>query len=120
MCEKPNPAAYTDCPAGYHIRPIRRDDMNFWYSVHFDCEMGDISDHIAYMKDYFRRVYAPREDEFFRRCLVICGEDDVIILNNRSANLIYEGNEVIVSVGILRQILGQVLSCQGQNYSQQK
>ena len=77
MCEKPNPAAYTDCPAGYHIRPIRRDDMDFWYSVHFDCEVGDISDHIAYMKDYFRRVYAPREDEFFRRCLVICGEDDV-------------------------------------------
>lgn len=77
MCDHPNPAAFTDCPAGYHIRPVCRDDMDFWYSVHFDCEVGDISHHIAYMKDYFRRVYAPRKEEFFRRCLVICGEDDL-------------------------------------------
>ena len=77
MCEKPNPAAFSEPPAGYHIRPIRKEEMDFWYSVHFDCEEGDISPHIAYMKDYFHRVYEPRKDEFFRRCLVICGEDDV-------------------------------------------
>ena len=77
MCENPNPAAFTDAPAGYHIRPIRPEEMDFWYSVHFDSEPGDISPHIAYMKDYFHRVYEPRGDEFFRRCLVICGEDDV-------------------------------------------
>ena len=77
MCEKPNPAAFTDAPAPYHIRPIRPEEMDFWYSVHFDCEEGDITPHIAYMKDYFRRVYQPRETEFFEHCLVICGADDV-------------------------------------------
>jgi len=77
MCEKPNPAAFSDAPAGYHIRTIQPDEMDFWYSVPFDCEPGDISPYIAYMKDYFRRVYAPQEEEFFSRCLVICGEDDV-------------------------------------------
>ncbi len=77
MCSTPNPAAFTDAPVGYHIRPIRPDEMDFWYSIHFDCETGDISEHIAYMKDYFRRVYEPYKDEFFRRCLVICGADDV-------------------------------------------
>ena len=76
MCAKPNPAAFTDAPAGYHIRPIRPHELDFWYSVHFDCEEGDISPHIAYMQDYFHRVYEPRGAEFFRRCLVICGEDD--------------------------------------------
>ena len=77
MCTCPNTAAFTDAPAGYHIRPIREDELDFWYSVHFDCEIGDITPHIAYMKDYFRRVYAPQKEEFFRRCLVICAEDDL-------------------------------------------
>lgn len=77
MCETPNPTAFSDVPAGYHIRPITSGEMEFWYSVHFDCEIGDISQHTAYMKNYFRRAYAPRQDEFFRRCLVICGEDDL-------------------------------------------
>ena len=77
MCKKPNSAAFSDAPAGYHIRPIKPEEMDFWYSVHFDCEAGDISHHIAYMRDYFRRVYEPQKEEFFRLCLVICGVDDV-------------------------------------------
>lgn len=77
MCEKPNTPAYSDAPVGYHIRTLREDELDFWYSVHFDGETGDISHHIAYMKDYFRRVYAPRKEEFFVRCLVICGEEDL-------------------------------------------
>ena len=77
MCASPNPAAFTDCPAGYHIRPIRADELSVWCRFPFDCEEGDISRHIAYMEDYYRRVYAPREDEFFTRCLMICGKDDL-------------------------------------------
>jgi len=76
MCETPNPDAYTDIPDGFHIRTLRPQELELWKRFPFDEITGDLTGYTDYMTGYFRAVYAPREAEFYARCLVICDSGD--------------------------------------------
>jgi len=76
MCTRANEAAFAPVPAGYHIRSLRKDELEIWKAFPFDTMEGDIRGEIEYITSYFQKVYAPQEDEFFRRCLVLCDETD--------------------------------------------
>lgn len=76
MCPRLNENALTDIPDGYHVRPCRPDELELWKTIHFD-NPADAEEQKPYMTSYFENVYAPAGDEFFRRCLFLCGTDDV-------------------------------------------
>lgn len=76
MCTRVNETAFAPVPAGYHIRTLRKEELELWKAFPFDTFEGDIAAELRYMTEYFEKVYAPREEEFFRRCLVLCDEND--------------------------------------------
>jgi ribosomal protein S18 acetylase RimI-like enzyme len=68
MCEKLNTTALTSFPHGYAVRCCRRDELSLWKSFHFDT-MESAAQNEPYMTDFFNRVYAPKGELFFERCL---------------------------------------------------
>ena len=71
MCRALDRSALTAPPAEYPIRSLARNELPLWLDL--QCEGGEDR---VYLESYFRRVYAPQEDEFWRRCLVICDAQD--------------------------------------------
>lgn len=75
MCPRLNEAALSEIPGGYHIRTCRRDELDLWKTIHFDDE-NVAREQYSYMTRYFENVYQPSGDEFWNRCLFLCGADD--------------------------------------------
>ena len=71
QCNKLNSSAFSELPEGYTVRLCKRDEFNTW--MHVVAE----EQYVNYVADYFQKVYAPYEDEFFNRCLFVCNSDDV-------------------------------------------
>ena len=70
QCLEPNPSAFRALPAGFSARFCRRDELEVWKDM---WAQGKYMDFVNY---YFDKVYAPREDEFFRRCVFATDSDD--------------------------------------------
>ena len=73
-CEQRNPAAFSALPEGYTLRFCREEELPLWMALHFDSP-AEAEQNRPYMEEFFGRVYAPRGDEFFRRCRLLCGPD---------------------------------------------
>jgi ribosomal protein S18 acetylase RimI-like enzyme len=76
MCTGLNREALTEIPEGYHIRTCRKEELDFWKTIHFD-NQSDADEQFPYMTEYFRKVYEPAGDEFWKRCLFLCDAEDV-------------------------------------------
>lgn len=70
-CDRIDRGAFAALPEGFTVRACRPDELDVWKRMHFDTE-EEARANRAYMDEYFARVYAPRGDEFFRRCLMAC------------------------------------------------
>ncbi len=75
LCERPNRAAFTPVPDGYHVRACRPDELAVWMDMPFD-NKDDADMYRGFMQSYFDRVYASRADLFFARCTFVCDHDD--------------------------------------------
>lgn len=75
MCEKLNEGALREIPEGYHIRNIRKDELDIWKEFPFDNE-EDKKEYYEFMTNYFNDVYKVKEDEFYNNCLFICDSND--------------------------------------------
>ncbi len=67
MCPSPNPGAFRPMPAGYSIRSCREDELDKW----IDLQADDPSQSVVlreYLRDYFRGVYEPEKDIFYKNC----------------------------------------------------
>ncbi len=73
ICENPNKNAFRNLPDGYHFRLCRRDELDIWKRVITE------EQYIDYVTDYYNRVYAKHEDEFFRKCTFVCNSNDIPI-----------------------------------------
>ena len=76
MCTQVNRGAFAPVPAGYSIRTLRKGELEQWKAFPFDTVEGDTTAYTDTMTEYFQNVYAPQEEEFFRRCLVLCDAED--------------------------------------------
>lgn len=74
MLRKPNPHAMTPLPDGYHFSLCKPEDLHTWFAFPFD-RAEDARQHMNYMQAYFQRVYAPRAELFFSRCLFVVSPD---------------------------------------------
>ena len=75
MCEKLNKNALSKIPDGYHIRNIRKDELDIWFAFPFDTE-DEKKEYRNFMLDYFNNVYGNKLEEFYKRCLFICDNND--------------------------------------------
>lgn len=71
ILRKLNQQAFSPLPAGFLVRSLRPDELDWWKEVHFDTREEALSQR-PFMDDYFARVYQPRQDLFFERCQVLC------------------------------------------------
>ena len=89
QCDTPNEDAFSKLPDGYSFRLCRRDELDTWKRILV---------HEKYVDDvtaYYDRVYAPHEDEFFRRCLFVCDANDTPI----ASTFIWRSYGLINTVG---------------------
>jgi ribosomal protein S18 acetylase RimI-like enzyme len=77
MCEKPDRAAFSPMPEGYHVRHVWESEIGFWKLMPLDgWDDADRQGFLRYMEDCFERMYAPKGDLFYRTCLVVADESD--------------------------------------------
>jgi ribosomal protein S18 acetylase RimI-like enzyme len=70
MCEQINVGAFHPLPMGYAIRNCRKNEIALWKSFPFDtAELA--GQYEPFMTEYFDKVYAPKGDLFFERCLFV-------------------------------------------------
>ena len=74
ICKEVNEVAFRDLSDEYIIRNIRKEELDIWKKFPFDTD--DCVEGIAYMSEYYDKVYKKHEDEFFKRCLFICDKND--------------------------------------------
>lgn len=73
QCEALNQAAFRELPAGYAFRLCRRDELDVWKRTAAEEQYVDA------VTDFYDRVYEERADDFFRRCLFVCGAGDRLV-----------------------------------------
>ena len=71
QCDAPDPNAFRPLPQGFAARLCRRDELIIWKNM---WAQGKYMDFVNY---YYDAVYAPREDEFFSRCIFAVDENDM-------------------------------------------
>ena len=76
--QRPDMSASAPLPEGYFFRTLRPDELEFWMTMPIDDPAGRPA-FLEYMRAYFRRVYAPREELFFERCTVMCLADGRVL-----------------------------------------
>lgn len=75
VCPRLDPRQLTALPKGYSFRTIRPHELPLWEAFHFD-DPQEAEEHRGYMRAFYRDVYAPREELFFRRCTFVCDAQD--------------------------------------------
>ena len=76
MCSALNPAALSELPHAYHVRPCRRDELDIWKEMPFD-DAASANQYRDFMTEYFNDVYSDHEKLFFQKCLFVCDTNDV-------------------------------------------
>ena len=66
QCDSPNTSAFCELPDGYSFRLCRRDELEVWKHIVVE------EQYIDYVTEYYDKVYAKHEDEFFNRCMFVC------------------------------------------------
>ena len=70
QCDMPNQSAFRPLPSGFSARLCQRDELTIWKTIFAQGEYMD------FVNQYYDKVYAPHEDEFFRRCLFAVDAND--------------------------------------------
>jgi len=78
MCPALNPSAFRELPQGFHFRMCRPDELETWKAMLLDFpHTPEIHDeYMQVMTDYYHAVYAKNSDLFFKKCLLVCNEND--------------------------------------------
>lgn len=75
MCEELNEDALSDLNENFHIRNIRRDELDIWKSFPFDNE-EEALEYYGFMTDFYNDTYGDNEDLFYQKCLFVCDSND--------------------------------------------
>lgn len=75
MCERLNPNALAEMPAGYAVRNCRPDELDVWKRMPFD-DSATAKEFEGYMTDFFDATYGGKEELFYAKTLFVCDRDD--------------------------------------------
>ena len=70
QCDIPNQNAFRPLPSGFSARLCWRDELIVWKSMFAQGEYMD------FVNQYYDKVYAPYEDDFFRRSIFLVDKND--------------------------------------------
>ena len=74
MCDTFHPSACSTLPTGYSFRHCKKNEIEIWKALHIDDpEQYDAYD--AVLSEYIEKVYAPKGNEFFERCVFVCNTE---------------------------------------------
>ena len=73
QCDTPNQSAFRPLPSGFSVRLCQREELNIWKTIFAQGE------YIDFVNQYYDKVYAPHEDDFFSRCLFVVDENNTPI-----------------------------------------
>lgn len=76
MCETLNHHALTEIPSDFHVRLCKKDEFSIWTSFPFDTQ-DEALKYRDYMLNYFKSVYASKEETFYNKCLFVCDKNDL-------------------------------------------
>ena len=81
MCTRVNASAFRELPHGFHFRMCRPDELEIWKEMLLDFpHTPEIhAKYVQLMTDYYNAVYAKKSDLFYKKCLLVCNEDDMPI-----------------------------------------
>ncbi|MFE7062831.1 GNAT family N-acetyltransferase [Sutcliffiella sp. NPDC057660] len=71
MCPSLNREALTELPEGFHVRNLRKDEMDIWMAMPFD-DPETAKEYKPFMEDFFDTTYGLSEELFFEKTLVVC------------------------------------------------
>ena len=71
MCDTLCPSACSVLPKGYSFRHCKKDELETWKALHID-ELEQYEAYDAVLSEYIEKVYAPRGNEFFEKCIFVC------------------------------------------------
>ena len=111
QCDTPNTSAFSVLPEGFFVRACKRDELIIWKTIFAQGEYMD------FVNDYYNKVYAPNEEEFFRRCMFVVDKDDKPVGTSGIWNSYGRINTVLgffvlpeyQGIGIGRGLLSEVL-----------
>jgi len=92
QCDTPDKTAFRALPAEYSFRLCRRDELEVWKRVVVE------EQYVHYVTEFYEKVYAKHEDEFFRRCLFACDANDKPV----ASTFIWRSYGLINTVGWFR------------------
>lgn len=64
-------SAFRELPDGFHFRNCRKEELDTWKLLHIEDPR-----YFDFMTQYYDLVYHEHEEEFFKRCLFACDEND--------------------------------------------
>jgi GNAT superfamily N-acetyltransferase len=70
QCDKPYTNAFRPLPKGFSTRLCKRDELTIWKTMWAQGEYMD------FISEYYNKVYAPYEDDFYNRCVFVIDEND--------------------------------------------
>ncbi|MCL2473322.1 MAG: GNAT family N-acetyltransferase [Alphaproteobacteria bacterium] len=92
QCDAPNRDAFRSLPDGYSFRLCRRDELEIWKRVVVE------EAYIDNVTDFYEKIYAQHEDEFFQCCMFVCNAADKPV----ASTLIWKSYGLINTVGWFR------------------
>jgi RimJ/RimL family protein N-acetyltransferase len=75
ICRALRREAIREMPPQFRLRQMRRDELDVWRAMPFDDD-ATASAYDEFMRDWWERTYAAREDAFFADTLFAVDEDD--------------------------------------------
>ncbi|GIN72924.1 hypothetical protein J14TS2_33990 [Bacillus sp. J14TS2] len=75
MCYALNTQAIKKLSKEFHVRHCQKNELDQWKAMHFDTPELAKKYH-DFMTDYVNKVYLPKGDLFFEKCLFICNAED--------------------------------------------
>ena len=70
QCKALNKNAFRALPDGYSVRLCKRDELEIWKRVVAE------EAYVSFVSDFYEKIYASHENEFFRRCMFVCNNAD--------------------------------------------
>ncbi|WP_417900949.1 GNAT family N-acetyltransferase [Bacillus haimaensis] len=71
MCPSINREALTDLPEGFHVRNLRKEELDIWMAMPFD-DPETAKEYKPFMEDFFHTTYGGQDELFFEKTLVVC------------------------------------------------
>ena len=89
QCDSPNKKAFSELPTEYNFRLCQPAELEIWKRIIVH------EQYVDYVTEYYNKIYAKNEDEFFRHCWFVCNKDNIPV----ASCLLWQSYGLITTIG---------------------